>query len=44
MARKLALAGGTTVADGVQFMHFHESYHIGQLGMLRRICGKAGLF
>lgn len=36
--------GGTTLADGVQFMHFHESYHLGQLGLLRRISGKQGLF
>jgi len=36
--------GGTTLADGVQFMHFHESYHIGQLGLLRRISGKKRLF
>jgi hypothetical protein len=36
--------GGTTLADGAQFMHFHESYHIGQLGLLRRISGKKGLF
>ena len=36
--------GGTTLADGAQFMHFHESYHLGQLGLLRRITGKKGLF
>ena len=32
--------GGKTVLEGVQFMFFHESYHMGQLGLLRRICGK----
>ncbi len=24
------------------FYHFHESYHLGQLGLLRRILGKEG--
>ena len=35
--------GGTTLADGAHFLHFHESYHVGQLGLLRRMCGHAGM-
>ena len=35
--------GATTVAGLVRFMCFHESYHIGQLGLLRRLNGKSGL-
>lgn len=35
--------GGTTRGDGAQFFHFHEAYHLGQIGLLRRICGKPGL-
>lgn len=34
--------GGGTVADGAHFLHFHEAYHLGQLGLLRRIAGKPG--
>lgn len=26
----------------VHFFHFHESYHLGQLGLLRRLIGKDG--
>jgi hypothetical protein len=26
----------------LHFMHFHESYHAGQIGLLRRMCGKVG--
>ena len=26
----------------LHFMHFHESYHAGQIGLLRRMTGKAG--
>ena len=36
-------APATTVAGLVRFMCFHESYHIGQLGLLRRLNGKSGL-
>ena len=35
--------GARTVAGLVRFMCFHESYHIGQLGLMRRLCGKPGL-
>jgi len=34
--------GGKSLAEGLAFMHFHESYHVGQLGLLRRIAGKPG--
>ena len=26
----------------IYFLHFHESYHLGQLGLMRRLLGKAG--
>lgn len=29
-------------ADNPAFLQFHEAYHIGQLGLLRRIAGKSG--
>jgi uncharacterized damage-inducible protein DinB len=32
----------TTLAEALAFFHFHESYHVGQLGMLRRLVGKEG--
>jgi uncharacterized damage-inducible protein DinB len=35
--------GGRTVEDGMAFLHFHESYHLGQVGLLRRALGKPGL-
>jgi hypothetical protein len=28
--------------EQLHFLHFHESYHVGQLGILRRIAGKPG--
>ncbi len=31
--------GDGTVRDGMQFMYTHECYHIGQIGLLRRILG-----
>ena len=31
-----------TYADALAAMVFHESYHAGQLGLLRRVCGKKG--
>jgi len=34
--------GGTSVGDGVWFLYFHETYHLGQLGLLRRVLGKPG--
>ena len=27
----------------IHFMHFHESYHVGQLGLMRRVIGKEGM-
>jgi uncharacterized damage-inducible protein DinB len=37
-----AAAGDKTVAEQVAFLHFHETYHIGQTALLRRMAGKAG--
>jgi uncharacterized damage-inducible protein DinB len=31
-----------TLAEALAAMVFHESYHVGQLGLLRRVCGKKG--
>jgi len=31
-----------TLLEGLAFFHFHESYHLGQLGLLRRMAGKPG--
>jgi hypothetical protein len=31
-----------TVGERLAFLGFHESYHIGQTGLLRRVLGKAG--
>ena len=31
-----------TVGEWVSFLHFHESYHVGQTGLLRRLVGKKG--
>jgi len=37
------LPGGLkTVGEALAFFHFHEAYHTGQLGLLRRILGKPG--
>jgi uncharacterized damage-inducible protein DinB len=33
---------GKTVADDLAFLYFHEAYHTGQLGLLRRMVGKTG--
>jgi uncharacterized damage-inducible protein DinB len=35
--------GGDTVLAGLRFLAWHESYHIGQLGMLRRLAGKPAI-
>lgn len=35
--------GSETVLGGLNFLHFHESYHLGQIGYLRRLLGKPGL-
>jgi uncharacterized damage-inducible protein DinB len=34
--------GDTSVGGQLSFLHFHESYHSGQLGLLRRLAGKDG--
>jgi len=31
-----------TLAEALAFFHFHESYHVGQLGVLRRLAGMTG--
>ena len=33
---------GDTVATAVAFMAFHDAYHAGQLGLLRRVAGREG--
>lgn len=35
--------GGKSIKGGCYFLHFHESYHIGQIGYIRRLIGKTGL-
>ena len=35
-------AGKETVGDQLAFLQFHEAYHIGQAGLLRRLAGKEG--
>lgn len=35
--------GSRTMNGGVHFLHFHESYHLGQIGLLRRVTGKPGI-
>ena len=38
------LPNGLDTVDGaLQFMAWHEAYHLGQLGLLRRVAGKPGL-
>jgi uncharacterized damage-inducible protein DinB len=34
--------GDETVADSLHFLQFHEAYHVGQMGLLRRMAGKEG--
>jgi len=34
--------GGRTLEDGINFLHFHETYHLGQIGLLRRVFGLPG--
>lgn len=34
--------GSKTVGGAAHFLHFHETYHFGQIGLLRRMCGKKG--
>lgn len=35
--------GGDTVLAGLRFLAWHETYHVGQLGMLRRVAGKSAI-
>jgi uncharacterized damage-inducible protein DinB len=39
LARK---KGDETVGDTLHFLQFHEAYHVGQMGLLRRMAGKEG--
>lgn len=41
-AESPAQAFGSTVGDDLAGLQFHESYHLGQLGLLRRLAGKEG--
>jgi uncharacterized damage-inducible protein DinB len=34
--------GAGTVGGAAHFIHFHETYHLGQLGLLRRLGGRKG--
>ena len=34
--------GSHTLAGAAGFLHFHEAYHLGQLGLARRLRGHAG--
>ena len=36
------LAGDKTLGEWLAALSFHESYHVGQCGLLRRLLGKAG--
>ena len=35
--------GSHTLEGGAAYLHFHEAYHLGQLGLLRRLLGHPGL-
>lgn len=35
--------GGDTIGAGLRFLQWHETYHLGQLGLLRRLMGKPGI-
>lgn len=37
-----APAGDGTIGSQLAFFHFHEAYHAGQVGLLRRLLGKEG--
>ena len=41
-AAPVVTSGDTSVGGQLSFLHFHESYHSGQLGLLRRLAGKPG--
>ncbi len=32
--------GSQTLEQGVRFLHFHEAYHVGQVGLMRRFHGR----
>jgi hypothetical protein len=36
------VGGKRTLEDGLRFLYFHETYHLGQVGLIRRILGHAG--
>ncbi|MCI0489736.1 MAG: DinB family protein [Blastocatellia bacterium] len=38
----MAPAGTETVGRQLALLHFHEAYHAGQIGLLRRLAGKEG--
>ena len=41
MATTIQTGGGeTTVGEWVVFLHWHETYHVGQLELLRQLAGK----
>jgi len=47
---QLAMPAGRTLPDGsdtvggaLRFLAWHETYHLGQLGLLRRLAGKPGV-
>ncbi len=35
--------GSDSIGGAIRFLAWHEAYHLGQLGMLRRLAGKPGL-
>jgi uncharacterized damage-inducible protein DinB len=35
--------GSRTLGEFIAFMHFHESYHVGQIGYARRLLGLPGM-
>jgi len=38
-----ATRGDSTMGKQLAFFQFHETYHVGQTGLLRRIAGKEGV-
>lgn len=35
--------GSSTIGGAIRFLAWHEAYHLGQLGLLRRMIGKPGI-
>lgn len=35
--------GTKDLSGAMHFLHFHESYHLGQIGLIRRMAGRPGL-